>query len=373
LGEETIGDISSCSQSSSIISLGEETSDSNGVDGITFRSSGSSISIDVPQSAFDIVPPMLSYERDTLSERDITSEAIGEEATRQTIGANTSQAKAMESIEKATTEAMSRRDPPEIGRVTDADASSPRREAAKSTKTSDPAGSLSSPKSLRGVSRFLRSKSAGPRQRNVRAESKICGACADASEEICDKCDGKHPTAKCPHFKKARSKHTDAWSSYGRSKSAPPANAKSESIIIKLSDATVVPQPGDGSCLFHSLCYGLKDGSSAQQLRKDIAAYIAKHPTLKIADTAIKEWVKYDSGGGIRAYASKMKGGTWGGGIEMAALTKMQNVNVHVYEQCKEGYRRISAFESQGARKILNVIYRGRMHYDALVLKNPLL
>ena len=27
----------------------------------------------------------------------------------------------------------------------------------------------------------------------------------------CDKCDGKHPTERCPHFQKDREKHKDAW------------------------------------------------------------------------------------------------------------------------------------------------------------------
>ncbi len=34
----------------------------------------------------------------------------------------------------------------------------------------------------------------------------------------------------------------------------------------------VVPQPGDGSCLFHSLAYGLGGGASATALRRECAA-----------------------------------------------------------------------------------------------------
>merc|ERR1711990_672591 len=31
----------------------------------------------------------------------------------------------------------------------------------------------------------------------------------------CDKCDGNHATDACPHFRKPREKHKDAWANYG--------------------------------------------------------------------------------------------------------------------------------------------------------------
>jgi hypothetical protein len=61
-----------------------------------------------------------------------------------------------------------------------------------------------------------------------------------------------------------------------------------------------------------------------------------------------------------------MSGGTWGGGIEMAALTKMKSVNVHVYEKCEDGFKRISSFDNPNAQKTISVLYKGRMHYDAI-------
>merc|ERR1719464_1750215 len=38
---------------------------------------------------------------------------------------------------------------------------------------------------------------------------------AAATAPVCDKCDGPHATDKCPHFKKVREKHKDAWSMLG--------------------------------------------------------------------------------------------------------------------------------------------------------------
>mmetsp|Transcript_50388 Transcript_50388/g.126933 ORF Transcript_50388/g.126933 Transcript_50388/m.126933 type:complete len:527 (-) Transcript_50388:57-1637(-) len=181
----------------------------------------------------------------------------------------------------------------------------------------------------------------------------------------CDKCDGPHETDKCPHFRKAREKHQDAWTSYGKSKKLQDADGDGAPIV---RNARVITQPGDGSCLFHSLSYGLSNGSNAASLRREICGYIAKNPDMTIADTAIEEWIRYDSNDTVSQYAQRMAGGNWGGGIEMAALTKMKGVNVHVYEKCREGYKRISAFESPGARKTISVLYQGRMHYDAIVV-----
>eukprot|EP00747_Dinoflagellata_sp_TGD_P192100 gnl/TRDRNA2_/TRDRNA2_56443_c0_seq1.p1 gnl/TRDRNA2_/TRDRNA2_56443_c0~~gnl/TRDRNA2_/TRDRNA2_56443_c0_seq1.p1 ORF type:complete len:528 (-),score=68.91 gnl/TRDRNA2_/TRDRNA2_56443_c0_seq1:114-1697(-) len=190
-----------------------------------------------------------------------------------------------------------------------------------------------------------------------RKEVKLC----------CDKCDGPHATNNCPHFKKAREKHADAWTEYGKGKKAGAGGIGDIQAPIVRS-ARVVPQPGDGSCLFHSLSYGLSDSTTASSLRREICGYIAKNPDLSVADTPLKDWIRYDSGGSVQSYAQRMQGNNWGGGIEMAALTQMKGVNVHVYERCKEGYKRISSFEHSPSAKTVSVLYQGRMHYDAIVV-----
>lgn len=191
---------------------------------------------------------------------------------------------------------------------------------------------------------------------------------ADKTVE-CDKCGEDHESSKCPHFKKGRCKHADAWSHYGKSESSATSASRDRPVILQ--NARIVPQPGDGSCLFHSLCFGLQENITAQELRKEVSAYIAKHSGMRISGTSMKDWIKYDSGGSVSHYVNKMRGDSrsWGGGIEMAALTKMKNVNVHVYENAPQGFKRISAFETPGASKTINVVYQGRMHYDALVCK----
>lgn len=233
-------------------------------------------------------------------------------------------------------------------------ASSEGRAARAATPRGRPAKQAGSESTL---SRGARSSKSVPPERAARQERTSKPVC-------CDKCDGPHETDLCPHFKGVREKHKDAWSMLGKS-----GKVASVDDVPVITAAKVIRQPGDGSCLFHSLHYGLTgraDGGA--KLRREICTFIAKNPDIEIGDNALKDWIHYDGGASVASYAKKMEGGTWGGGIEMAAFAKMKNVNVHVYEACERGYRRISAFESPAAKKTVSVLYQGRAHYDVLVL-----
>jgi hypothetical protein len=181
----------------------------------------------------------------------------------------------------------------------------------------------------------------------------------------CDKCDGNHETDACPYYKKSRDSHPDAQKNFYKKMGG---TSKLPGSMIRL--ATVVRQPGDGSCLFHSMSYGLKDGCTAATLRSEICQFIAAHPNLKICETPLSDWVKWDSNQSCSEYAKKMSRGSWGGGIEMACVSNMKRCNVHVYEKSMTGYKRISAFDYPSepeTRKTIRVLYCGGVHYDALV------
>lgn len=181
----------------------------------------------------------------------------------------------------------------------------------------------------------------------------------------CDKCDGPHDTDACPHFKKQRDKHKDAWDRYGNRKNAKDDASDGKKII---QAAQVIAQPGDGSCLFHSLSYGLRS-TSASQLRAEIADYIAGNPDALVADNPIKNWVLWDSGLNTAEYARSMRAGSrWGGAVELAVCAKIRGVTVDVYERSGGGFSRISSFQgnSGSCTATVNVLYGGRVHYDAL-------
>lgn len=104
----------------------------------------------------------------------------------------------------------------------------------------------------------------------------------------CDACDGTHLTSECPVFKgKKRDKHKDAQKGKG-----PQIGGDGGSFTLR--SARVVRQPGDGSCLFHSMAYGL-GGTSATALRRDIADWIGANPRHEIAETPVSDWVRWDS------------------------------------------------------------------------------
>jgi hypothetical protein len=142
---------------------------------------------------------------------------------------------------------------------------------------------------------------------------------------------------------------------------------------VVLSGAQRVSQPGDGSCLFHSLNFGMKKcGASApgtRQLRRELASWTVQNANKTISETPVKDWIKWDANCGVNAYAKKMQSsGSWGGGIEMAAFSHKMKLDVHVYESMRGGkYKRISCFNVKGNKQTVHVLYAGRMHFDALI------
>lgn len=218
-----------------------------------------------------------------------------------------------------------------------------------------------------------------PRDRereNGRSRTSVAGGGSSSSttsgKVTCDKCDGPHRTEQCPHFKGGRDKHKDAWVNYGRKH---PLEMGGNGGNYVLKRARLIRQPGDGSCLFHSLCYGLAGigvnnyGNSAGRLRKELAEFINRNANLEIAGDTIEEWVKWDSRSSVHSYASRMSVSGWGGGIEMAACSRLKNVNIHVYQAKGNGYHRISCFDAPSGNsntKTIHVCYQGGMHYDAL-------
>jgi len=141
---------------------------------------------------------------------------------------------------------------------------------------------------------------------------------------------------------------------------------KEEDVYIK---GVVHGMPPDGSCLFHSLAFGLP-GASPEGLRQEIADFIEASPGEVVAGQPIKEWVLWESGDNPGGYARRMRaGGEWGGAIEMAVCSHMRRVDIHVYERAADQFHRICAFDVQGGGSVgvVRLAFRPG-HYDALVV-----
>lgn len=226
------------------------------------------------------------------------------------------------------------------------------------------------PVALKGQKRSLDEATGRESTETAAAKRQQVDVAKAAKTGKCDKCDGKHETDACPHFKKARENHKDAWASYG---SRRPTHLDSSGKKFFLRTGKEVRQPGDGSCLFHSLCFGLnrsRAGSHfrAGPLRKELASFIQRHPKLEIAGDTLEEWVRWDARSTVPNYTRRMASSGWGGGIEMAACCLSQKVNVHVYERRRSGFERISCFDCpQKTKQTIHVLYQGGVHYDALL------
>lgn len=175
----------------------------------------------------------------------------------------------------------------------------------------------------------------------------------------CDKCDGKHATEGCPYFKKERDNHPDALLRKATGMGGEPSDGST----VLLTAARVQRQPGDGNCLFHSLAYGLGGGATAGTLRRELTSFIERNGNMEIAGTPLQTWVKWDSGATVTSYARRMAAcGCWGGGIELAVVSKLKEVNVSVFEAAGGGsssFKRIGQFVNPAARRTIHVLYRG--------------
>lgn len=207
----------------------------------------------------------------------------------------------------------------------------------------------------------------------------------------CDRCDGTHHALDCPHFgphkghkawtprSRGREDHEDAWANLDGADGE--QTARPETAVT----GTQIRQPGDGTCLYHSMAFGLRRARLAEEgfvgpaLRARIADHLEEHADDRVSGSAYRDYIWWDHGLTVEAYCHKMrKDGVWGGAIEIAACTQMYGVNVHIYvpeqddrahapnKQKVERFRRIAAFGEDQDKPTVTITYMLRCHYDAL-------
>eukprot|EP00440_Ansanella_granifera_P063648 gb/GFBE01069009.1/.p1 GENE.gb/GFBE01069009.1/~~gb/GFBE01069009.1/.p1 ORF type:complete len:518 (+),score=75.72 gb/GFBE01069009.1/:1-1554(+) len=192
----------------------------------------------------------------------------------------------------------------------------------------------------------------------------------------CAKCDGAHHEDECPYFEGSR----EEWEDWAKERGALDASSGKESSTRSTEDikGTKVQQPGDGSCLFHSLAWNMRRlgvGSGSVEarglnLRQELVRYLEVHADDEVCGTSYRDYIWWDRGLTVQDYVKEM-GGTsslWGGAVEISAFTRMYDMNVSVYETLRSGrFRCVCAFEAGPECKTYNIVYTGKSHYDALL------
>ena len=166
-----------------------------------------------------------------------------------------------------------------------------------------------------------------------------------------------------------------------------PSPASSAPSVISISQATVVEQPPDGSCLFHSLRYELlrcsvpSSPAKTIDLRKQIAYWIGEHPNTPLhpdGDCPLKSWIDLDCGLSTAEYAKKMARTGWGGDLEMAACSQKYGIDINVWQACAGGYKCTSSFAAPPASttgggvgsRTANLLYLpDDVHYHVLLVE----
>ncbi len=200
------------------------------------------------------------------------------------------------------------------------------------------------------------------------SSSEMWGMWAPRSPPQCASCgETGHSAEFCTHFPQERSEHADAWTHLDQ---APELEADDGHDVL-LMDASVVRQPGDGHCLFHSLGAALareEAQPSGEALRQELVQWLRAHKEEVHNGSTFSEWIDRDSSLTVDEYCSMMeRGNRWGGGIELAAFARSQKVDVHVFERRGSKFFRIAYYRSPTPTgRAVHLLYVGRSHYDLL-------
>ena len=143
----------------------------------------------------------------------------------------------------------------------------------------------------------------------------------DTVSPKCHRCgEWGHTGENCPHFKRERSNHTDAWTHFDNT----PLREADDGSHWILRDAVELKQPGDGHCLFHSLAVGMRSFDvdiSGPALRTELAQWLQAHATVTVAGNTFAEWIFHDTSLSLEEYCTDMQCTIqWGGAIELLSL-----------------------------------------------------
>ena len=135
--------------------------------------------------------------------------------------------------------------------------------------------------------------------------------------------------------------------------------------------------PGDNSCLFHTVLYGLKKLGRVvlpcELFRAAVTGWMMAHQTTRIGTAELGEWVRWETGGRVQFadYCHQMgkPRGQWGGAPEIASMATKEKVSICVWTPCKlrAGYFvRGAIFEGGDGSARIDVCHVRMSHYEYL-------
>lgn len=152
-----------------------------------------------------------------------------------------------------------------------------------------------------------------------------------------------------------------------------------------------VPNDGGGHCLFHSLLHlmqsqGRLQGYKVNDMRRELADWLLQLKDSEVSDITWEKFVffvadnQYDidnvdnnsferwkRNGGFEKYVQNLRAtNQWGRDIEIVAAGLLYEVNIFVYVLNNLQAGAIKAIEVPGGTT-LNLLYRGGVHYEALI------
>ena len=138
----------------------------------------------------------------------------------------------------------------------------------------------------------------------------------------------------------------------------------------------LIKQPGDGSCLYHSLICGEcrlgRRSCGVVNLREQLAAWVKRNGSTRFNGKSVEQWMQAELGSSmtVKDYAKRQSRGGWGGCIEILAFVISNKTTVWVWIPIGHGrYRRTTCFQvpdgqSEGR---IDLVHTG-VHYDFVQL-----
>ena len=146
----------------------------------------------------------------------------------------------------------------------------------------------------------------------------------------CDKCDGAHETETCPFFPQPPENHPDATMNKGE-------NLIEEPNETLPNTALVIPQQGDGSCVFHAMAYVINQHKEknvqSTQLRAEAADFIQKNKQWEFQGKTVQTWIDemeghtYDGAN----YEQELRNGMYGGILEIQIVAHLHEIQFKVF------------------------------------------